>query len=124
MFDVYLQRIFPRIQDKSGVDDLSGQREHVERPVNEMIPVSGDIQTSQFVVASRFVFDWKMYLFLKQLILHVHNGQWVAAAAVVNASPQHQCEHISEFRMHSFHRIKSRSFHFRFRTEIVKLHGM
>lgn len=62
--DVYLQRIFPRIQDKSGVDDLSGQREHVERPVNEMIPVSGDVQTSQFVVAPRFVFDWKMYLFI------------------------------------------------------------
>lgn len=49
-------RVFLRVQQKTGVDHTARERKHVERPMDEMIPVARDVQAANFAKASGFVF--------------------------------------------------------------------
>lgn len=53
----HFNRVLIRVEDESGIDDFPWQWENVERPVNEMVPVPGDVQATQLVVTARLVLD-------------------------------------------------------------------
>lgn len=46
-----------RVENESGIDDLTRQRENVQWSMNEVVPIPGDIQAAQLVIAARLVFD-------------------------------------------------------------------
>ena len=52
----YLVGVVPGVQDELGVDDIPGEWENVERPVDDMVPVPGDVQAAQLVVAPSLFF--------------------------------------------------------------------
>lgn len=51
--------IFLRIQNEPSVDDTPWQWKHIERTMNQVIPFTSNIQTSNFTVASGFIFNCK-----------------------------------------------------------------
>ena len=53
----YLIGVFSCIEDKSRGYDLPREREHIERPIDQMIPLTGHIQTTDLVVAPCLVLN-------------------------------------------------------------------
>lgn len=51
-----LARILLRVQQKARVDDAARQWEHVERPVDEVVPVARYVQAADLTEASGLVF--------------------------------------------------------------------
>lgn len=47
-----------RVQDELGADHIARQRKDIERSMNEVIPLPGDVQTANFTIAARLVFNW------------------------------------------------------------------
>lgn len=52
-----------RVQDKLRVDNVARQREDIERPVNQMVPVPGDVQAADLAVAAGLVLNWRRETF-------------------------------------------------------------
>lgn len=52
-----LSRVLPRVQPELGINHLPRQRKDVERPEDEVIPMSSQFETSDFVVTSRLVLN-------------------------------------------------------------------
>lgn len=53
----YLRRVQSCVKYKPSIYHRSGQGEHVERPVDQVIPTPGNVETTQFFIAPRFIFD-------------------------------------------------------------------
>lgn len=47
------------VQDEFCVDDIAREWKHVERSMNQMIPITSDVQAANFSVATGLVFNWK-----------------------------------------------------------------
>lgn len=58
-----------RVEEEPGIDGLPRQRENVERPMNDVIPVPGDVQAAQLVVAARLILNCKVSLSYRQVDL-------------------------------------------------------
>lgn len=46
-----------RVQNELGVDHVARQREDVERPMDEVVPLPGDVQAADFAITARLVFN-------------------------------------------------------------------
>lgn len=47
-----------RVQKELRVDDVAGQREDVEGPMDEVIPLPRDVEAADLAIAARLVFNW------------------------------------------------------------------
>lgn len=56
--DTYNNRVLASVEHELGVDDFSGQWEDIERSVDEMVPVSGDVEAADLIVAASLSLDW------------------------------------------------------------------
>lgn len=57
MSNTYNDWVLASVEHKLGVDDFSRQREHVEGSVDEVVPVPGDVETAELIVAASLSLD-------------------------------------------------------------------